>query len=316
MQINQASLRELFTGFRTLYLDAYQGAVPMWESKRLALRVPSGSKEEVIAWLGSISGMKKLEGEIQIENLAAHRYTIVNDEWEDTIAVKEFDIETDKYGVYNPRFTALGMAARQHPDELIAQLLINGFDNSCYTGKNFFDSNHEPQRGGTKFSNVGTKKLSSANYVTAKANIKSRLNAKGRPMNLGQKLLLVVSPQNEELGLQILQADYVAQTAKNTAGSENVGVAAVSNVQKGSAELMVWPQLAANPDMWFLLETGYPVTPLLMQFNLEPRLTSLQSPESDHVFKNHEYLYQAYGRYNAGYGLPELAYGSDGTAAA
>jgi phage major head subunit gpT-like protein len=123
-------------------------------------------------------------------------------------------------------------------------------------------------------------------------------------MNLGQDLVLIVSPKNEALGRSILESDFVegSATAK-----------AVSNVNKGTARLVVWPQLAANEDAWFLLECGLPVKPLIVQFEKETTLTALTSDTSDHVFKKHEFLYQAYGRYNAGYGLPELAYGSDGT---
>ncbi|MGC3991691.1 MAG: Mu-like prophage major head subunit gpT family protein [Chthoniobacteraceae bacterium] len=126
------------------------------------------------------------------------------------------------------------------------------------------------------------------------------------------KLLLIVAPQNEVTARQILQADFVQQTAQNTGGTA-IAAAAVSNVNKGTAELVVWPQLSTNPDTWFLVETGMPVKPFLFQEEKPVALNALTQPESDHVFKRHEYLYQAYGRYNAGYGLPELAYGSDGS---
>jgi phage major head subunit gpT-like protein len=75
---------------------------------------------------------------------------------------------------------------------------------------------------------------------------------------------------------------------------------------------MVWPQLAVAEDTWFLIEMGRPIKPLIMQFEKEAVMLSLTNPESDHVFKKHEFLYQAYGRYNGGYALPELAYGSTG----
>jgi phage major head subunit gpT-like protein len=65
--------------------------------------------------------------------------------------------------------------------------------------------------------------------------------------------------------------------------------------------------------MWFLFDAGYPVKPFIFQVEKETALVALNQPGDDHVFKHHEFLYQAYGRYNAGYGLPELAYGSDGT---
>lgn len=305
MQINQSTIAALYKGYRVQFLEAYQAGKAMWD--QIAMRTTSNAAEEIYHWLGSVPGMRKLIGEIAIQNLTAHKYSILNDEFESTVAVKQADIERDTYGIYNPLFQSLGLAAKQHPDELVSNLLVNGFTALDYTGTAFFAlaKKSEPD---TKFpfDNKGTKKLSAANFETARTNIKARLNSKGRPMNLGNDLLLIVSPQNESTARTILQADFI----QNASGQQ------VTNVNKGTARFVSWPQLAANPDMWFLLEVGYPVRPTILQVEKDVSLQSLTQPDSDHVFKHHEFLYQAYGRYNAGYGLPELAYGSTGTAAA
>src|SRR5581483_788657 len=250
-------------------------------------------------------------GEVVIENLAANKYAITNDEFESTVGVKKADIERDTYGVYNPLMSAMGVAAKEHPDELTADLLNNGFDSLDYTGKNFFDSNkvQDGDPKSTKFTNVATAKLGPTAFAAAKASLKSRKNSKGRPMGLGRKLQLIVPPALETIGLEILKADNIQQTARNT---DAKAVASVTNVQKGTAELVVWSRLTSD-DAWFLLETGMPVKPLIVQFEQEASFQALTNPDSDHVFKKKEFLYQAYGRYNAGYGLPQLAYGSDGS---
>ncbi len=314
MQINQANLANLTRGFRVIYEKAYQAGSPQYQD--ITLTVPSTNKEEIYDFLGAISGMKELVDEIQLENLSANGFTVKNKEWENTIAVKELDIVTDRLGLYAPLFATMGDVAAQHPDELMADLMINGFTSPCYTGKNFFDANHLPLQNGTPFTNKATYKLSAASFDAARTNIKSRLNAKGRPMNLGRKLILVVAPQNETLGKQILQADYVAQTAQNVAGTENIASAAVSNTRKGDATLKVWPQLAANPNMWFLLEVGYVMRPFLLQNIFMPRLVAVNQPGDSYVVLNHKFIYQAYGIYNAGYGMPEFAFGSTGATAA
>lgn len=296
MQINAANLVNLTKGFRTIFVQALQGASPDWA--RIAMRVPSMAASEVYHWLGAVPGMKKLVGEVNIRNLNASNYTIVNDEWESTVGVKQTDIERDTYGLYNPLMSAMGMAAAEHPDELIADLLTGGFTNLDYTGLAFFaaDKPHNPDvEGSPKFSNKGTGALSASTYKTAKANLKGRTNAEGRSMKLGRKLLLVVSPQNEDTGLEILKAERAAN------GS--------TNVQKDTAELFVFSALGTTAK-WFLLDVGHPVQPLIYQEEKPPVLEALTSMDSDHVFKNHEFLYQAYGRWQAGYGLPQLAYGS------
>jgi len=315
MQINQSTLAALFKGYRTLFLEAYQGAKTIWE--QIALRTPSTAAEEIYHWLGSVPGMRELVGDIVIQNLTAARYSILNKEFESTVAVKQADIERDTFGIYNPIMESMGLAARQHQDQLVATLLSGGFAAKDYTGKNFFDTDklHEPDNSkSAKFTNKLTTVLSADSFQAARALIKSRLNAQGRPMGLGIKLQLVVPPALEAIGRQILQADFISQLATNKAGSEIVAATAVTNVNKGTADLIVWPQLAGNDTNWFLLETAFPIRPLILQVEKEPTFASLTNPDSDHVFKRHEFLYQTYGRYNGGYGLPQLAVGSTGGA--
>jgi phage major head subunit gpT-like protein len=313
MQISGATLRNLFRGFNVIYERAYQAGDPMY--KDIVLTVPSSTKEELYNFLGAITSMRELIDEVQIQNLSANEFTIRNKEWENTIGVKELDILTDHLGIYNPMFSAMGDVAAQHPDQLVANLMINGFEADGYTGQPFFSANQKASAGAVAFTNNATYALSANSFDAARTNIKSRVNAKGRPMNLGRKLQLVVSPQNETLGKQILQADFIQQTAEN-AGGAIIGAAAVSNVRKGDATLKVWPQLANNPNYWFLLETGYVFRPFMFQQFMMPRLVAITQPNDSHVLLKHEYLYQAYAIYNAGYGMPEFAFGSTGATAA
>ncbi len=301
MQINAASVNALNKGFRVIFDTALQGAEPGWRD--IAMETSSSSASESYNWLGAVPSMKKLVGEVVIENLSASEWEIKNDEFESTIGVKQADIEQDRAGIYNPMFASLGASAGQHPDELVADLLNNGFTSKDYTGLNFFDANkkHAPNDvKSTSFSNKGVGVLSAANYSIAKKNIKGRKNGAGRAMKLGKKLLLIVPPALEDTALEILTAE------KNAAGA--------TNIQRNSAQIVVLPDLTSDT-AWFLIEAGLAVKPLLMQFEKKPTLSSLTNMESDHVFKNHEFLYQAYGRYNAGYGLPQLAYGSTGAGA-
>lgn len=297
MLVNTQNLRALFQGYRTIVMDALQGAAP--DLSPWAMITHSTGEEEVYAWLGAVPGMRELVGEIVIRNLSASDFAIKNREFESTVAVKRANIERDTYGVYDPMMRAMGIAAAQHPEELLFEVLLKGFDEKCYTGKNFFDSNHRPKKDGTAFSNVGRKKLSVANFEAARAEFKLRKNAEGRSMKIGRDLVLAVSPKNEALARQIVVADL----------APNGG----TNVNKGTARLEVRPELAEAEDAWFLFELGQPVKPFIIQNEVETEFNALDNPDSDHVFKRQEFLYQTYRRGNVGFGLPELAYGSDGS---
>ncbi|WP_043585361.1 Mu-like prophage major head subunit gpT family protein [Geminisphaera colitermitum] len=305
MQLTPHNIANLYKTLRTIFFAAYQAA-PDDVANSLAMRTQSSAAEEVYHWLGAFPGMKKLIDEIKIENVRAHNYTIPNDEWEDTIGIKQADVERDEagaVGLYRPRFQIMGDTAKQHDGEMVADLLCNGFTRKCYTGKNFFDVDHEPIPGKTKFTNKTTKKLSQANYRAGRVNIKTRKNAVGRAMKLGRDLVLLVGATNEALGFEILKAER----------SDN----GKTNVDKDTARLIVWPEIdVINPEAWFLYDAAQPVKPIIVQEEKPVDMLALDDPEDDHVFKKHEFLYQAYKRTGYGYGLPEVIYGSDGSAAA
>lgn len=302
MQINQAALTAITKGYRVLFFDALHGAKPQWPI--MAMRAPSTAGAEVYHWLGALPGMRELLGEAVVQNLTASNWTISNKEWEMTVEVGQKEIERDSYGLYNPLMQAMGQSAAEHPDELSANLLINGFTANDYTGGPFFSATHKHRVGGAvTFNNLGTKKFSADNFATARAAIKGLTNEHGRPMNLGNNLLLIVSPTYEKTARDTVIADTAANGASNT--------------NKGTANLLVWPRLAGSPHKWFLLDVGSPIKPIIFQDEKAVQLlTTANGMTTEALLATHKYLYQAYGRYNAGYGLPHLAWGSTGADAA
>lgn len=302
MVINSATLRAANKGFKKLY-DGGLAAAGKPRINDYAMRSPSSSAEENYAWLGALPGMRKIVGEINIRNLVDHGFKVANEEFEVTVGVKRKDIERDALGVYTGFFSGMGRSAGRHPDKLLAAALVAGFTTPCYTGKNFFDLNHEPQKGKAKFSNKGTKKLSAANYEAARASIKSRVDAEGEPINENPDLVLIVSPKWEAAARLILEAENLAGGGTNT--------------NKGTARLDVWNRLSgANEDMWFLVDLGAVVKPFVHQVEIETEYKALDNPDSEHAVLKQEYIYQAYGRYNVAALVPELAWGSTGADAA
>jgi len=107
----------------------------------------------------------------------------------------------------------------------------------------------------------------------------------------------VVAPGNEETGRQILLADQINGT---------------TNVYKGTAELLVVPELAGADTAWYLLCTSRPLKPLIYQERKAPRFVALDQETDDNVFMRKQYLYGVDARSNAGYGFWQMAYGSTG----
>lgn len=316
MLVNQQNVQNIFRGLRVHYDAGYQAAAPAW--MRIATATESSGSEEEYDFLSALPGMKELIGEIALKNLVAQGFTIKNREWEASVAVKRKDIERDKLGIYKPLSIDQGRAAAQHPDELMAELLVNGFSatkGKCYTGSAFFANAHVPP--GTKasksqFDNKMTEKLSPAGFQFARKLLRQRKNSEGRNLKLGSKLLLIVAPGNETVANEILKADHILQAKGDS-------FAAVSNVDKGTAESLILPELGSydgGEDMWFLMDEGRAMKPLIFQTELAPEITTVTDPQDSHVVKFKEFLFAVYARYNAGYGMPEFIVGSDGSAPA
>lgn len=296
MIVNNQNLRGIFIGFKTIFAKAFGETTTNYD--KVATVVPSETSEESYKWLGNFPKLKKWIGERQVQNLSAHGYTIKNESFEATVSVPREDIEDDKIGVYSPMIQELGQSAASHPDEIVFDLLPSGFTNKCFDGKPFFAENHPV--GKATVSNKGTAKLGPESYMTARSSIMSLKDENGKPLKLVPNLL-VVPPALEAEGRKILLADQINGT---------------TNTLKGTAELLVVPDLAVNDDAWFLLCTNRSLRPLIYQVRKQPQFVSKTSETDDNVFFSKEYVYGVDKRCNAGYGFWQMAYGSTGEATA
>jgi phage major head subunit gpT-like protein len=140
MKIDDGNLELAFKGFKAVYTDAYTSAPSHYD--KIAMTVPSASSDETYGWLGQFPQLREWTGSRVIAGLQRHGFTIKNRKFESTVRVSRDDFSDDKFGIYKPMFAEMGHAARQHPDELIFNLLRSGFTELCFDGQNFFDTNH------------------------------------------------------------------------------------------------------------------------------------------------------------------------------
>lgn len=293
MILNSATLRGLNVGFKTIFNKALDKTKPMWET--VATKVPSTTAAETYAWLGSFPRLREWIGSRQIKNLSTSDYTIRNKDFESTVAVPRNAIEDDQVGLYNPLMQDMGESAALWPDSMVFKLLKEGFDAKCYDGKTFYAADHKV--GKLTFSNKGTAALSPASYATARSNMMSLKDEEGNSLNIMPNLL-VVPPTLEGMARKILLADEID-------GS--------TNTMKGTAELLVVPELAGQDTTWHLLCTTKAIKPLLFQERETPKFVSKDAENDDNVFMNREFIYGTEARGNVGYSFWQLAYGSNGT---
>ncbi|MDE6052206.1 MAG: Mu-like prophage major head subunit gpT family protein [Lachnospiraceae bacterium] len=296
MIITSQGLQGMQSVFNALFNKAYTETTPQYE--KVAMTVPSGGSDETYGWLGQFPALREWIGEREIHNLDAIGYTIKNKDYELTISVGRNDILDDKIGIYSPLFQEMGVSAKMHPDELIFSLFAAGFSNACYDGTPFFNEKHPlDEKGNTLQSNMGTQKLSPQSYEAARSQMMTIKGESGKTLKIIPDLL-VVSPQKEATARQILFADLIS-------GS--------TNVNKNTSDLLVVPELADTPEYWFLLATKRAIKPFIFQMREKPRFVSKVQDGDDNVFFQNTFLYGCNARYNAGYGLWQLAYGSTGS---
>lgn len=144
MEISAANLTALFTGFDVVFQRGFEKPPSYYE--QIASVVRSGSRQTTYPWLGRTTAFREWLGERVVQALETHTYTIVNKNFEDTIAIDRNDIEDDTYGVYEPIIEQLGWDTKVHPDMLLFQMIKNAVANPAsvvgYDGQPFFSAQH------------------------------------------------------------------------------------------------------------------------------------------------------------------------------
>lgn len=140
MIINRSNIDHLNRGYRASFQLGLENQETFWG--RIATEVPSSTSVEDYPWLGAFPGMKKWVGDRVIKSIEQHGYSIPNEDFEDTVEVPRPKIEDDQYGIFAPRFRAMGEAVAKFPDELMFNAVVGGFTTKCYDGQNFFDADH------------------------------------------------------------------------------------------------------------------------------------------------------------------------------
>ena len=105
------------------------------------------------------------------------------------------------------------------------------------------------------------------------------------------------------MGRVILHADFIAP--QNFAGAPQVGTN--QNILKGTADLLVIPELAGRPKDWYLLDTSRAVKPFIFQLRQAPQFVQFNDPKAESVFRRRKFVYGVDARGNVGFSLWFLA---------
>jgi len=299
MIVNSSNLSAVFINLKTTFNKAFEAAPSFWD--KVAMLIPSGTSQNDYKWLSNFPQMKKWIGDKSVKSLTAFTYTLVNNDFEATVEVDRNDIEDDQLGVYAPQAQMAGFAAKQLPDEMVADLVNGVFTLLCFDGQFMVDSDHPVN--GVSVSNLGTKKLSAASQAAAIASLgvgrtamKKFKDDGGRPLNITPNILLV-PPALEDV------ANILANNDRLDDGK--------ANPYKGTISVVTDSRLTSD-DAWFLLDTTKPVKPFIYQERKKPVFVQQTDPQADDVFMRKKFKFGAEARAAGGYGFWQMIYGSTG----
>lgn len=304
MLINKASLTAVFISLKTTFQKAFDAAPSQWQET--AMRVTSESGQNDYSWLSNFPLMRKWIGDKVVRALKAFKYTIVNEDWEATLEVERNHIKDDSLGIYGPQAEMAGYSAKQLPDQIVSELKNKGFENKCYDGQYFYDTDHpvDDENGNTQsVSNKGTAPLSAATraladagYGAARTAIMTFKDNDGRPLALIPNVLEVPSAL-ETVGRSLLENEKLDDGKPNP--------------YRNTARLLVNPRLSSDT-AWFLHVTTMPVKPFIFQDREPARFVEQTDDSSDDVFMRKKYKFGAEARAAGGYAFWQMSYGSTG----
>jgi phage major head subunit gpT-like protein len=307
MQITSPNLTYLFNNFNLAFQDAYKETATWYDT--IATTKQSTTEQETYAWASRVAQLREWIGERQARSVGTYAQTIKNKDFEDTIEVDRNKILDDQYGVYDFPMKDLGRAARKWPDTLLLSVLQNGQSQIAYDGSNFFDTTHPIDVYGGQVT-AGTQQnywasgqaLTFDNYLNVRATMMAYKGEDGLPLGVVPNLL-VVPPQLEVIAKLICEGDFVAPQTLNSITQ----VGPNQNVLKGTAKVLVIPELANQPAAWYLMDVSKAIKPFIFQQRQAPQTITLRDNANENVFKRKKYVFGVDVRGNAAGGLWWLA---------
>ena len=288
MDFNQSNLDILFRTVSTNYQSAFDLTPTV--SEKIASTFPMATATVNFAFLNRIPKLRKWVGDRVVNSAYTQVRNVTSAPYEDTVSLDKFDFEDDQFSVFNYALTSLAQQSKKWPDDLVFDYILNrastenGFD-----GVPLYSTSHPVQGAGITVpgqtavqSNLFVSTaLNFDNYGSVRAKMSSLVGVDGHPLAVTPNLL-VVPPQLEQTARLILTADFLPSTA---------GTASQSNIWKGSAELLVIPELASYPQNWWLMDTTKAVKPFVFHQRKAPVMTALTSPTDANVFMSRQLIW-------------------------
>lgn len=302
MNITTSVLNGLRTTFGQQYAEAYAGT-PTWYDK-LATTIPSNNRSNTYGWLAQQLRLRPWIGPRVVQNIAEHSYVIQNLPFELTVELSKWDIRDDNLGLFSTQtIPQFAQAVKKHPDQLLAALLVA--NPLAFDGKALFADDHPTFAAASytqTYDNNFSAQLDGAGVNTVRAAMQSIIGEDGQPMGIMPRLLIVPPQLQREAEVVANSTTYALPGSPLTGGNG----ATVDNPMRGSFEILVVPELATAPTIWYMADVSKAIKPFVYQTRDPFDFVARDNPEDESVFERAVFTYGTDGRDNMGVGLPFL----------
>jgi phage major head subunit gpT-like protein len=312
----RAAIENARVSLHAFFLEALDG-IPADPLEQLAQEVPSSTAIEEYDWIGDIPGLTEWIGDRAEATIMAGSFRIANKDWASGIQIHRNEILDHKMAQIGNRVRALAQEAQYHYADLLAQVLLNGFDGTafpdigdgiCYDGSFLFANDHSSEDGPAQTNLLGGA-FSESTLETGIKNFSKLRNHTGkRPIRVRPTHILC-GPDVEPAVDRVLTRDFVPDP--------DGGDHSVSNTYKGRLTKMVSPWIRDYTDVggqdlsacWFLLDLSKPLKPLILQKREPITSTALIDWNSEEMYRRGKQRFGCQSRDNAGYGAWQCAAG-------
>ncbi len=273
MRINNGEfVSVLEPGMNLRFMDGARELPTQWQ--RLADLISSNQVTETYPWLGNTPMMERFGVERKRRKFVDYSFSITNEPYESTIAIKRQLIVTDQIGKIEAQARNFGRMFPKFLEKGVFDLLNDAATATAYDGQNYVDTDHSEGSSGTQ-SNKGTTALSTASFAAARAVGFGLKDDQGNPAGINYNLLVVPG------GLATAADEILVATVVN----------GTTNVQQGKTDVLVSGYLT-DTNNWFLIDTTGE-KPFIVQ-ELEELELGFQGKDSYVGWNRAEYEYGAY----------------------
>jgi phage major head subunit gpT-like protein len=311
MDITPGSLSALYVKYSQLFQQSILNIGINWP--KFAQLFESSTTTETHVWADRIPQMRQWFGDREVDNISLRTYSLTNQPFEKTLELDAFNVSDNKINAFAPAVQMLTMQSAKWADNLFFNstygAISGGTSFVTFDGQPFWSASHPANVDNTTLypamTNYTTSfALTSANYFTARQEMRAYIGADGLPLNVNPNLLMIGTAL-EASAIQILQTQW---TAPSVALGQNAASQVQQNAMYGTADLLVVPDMQAlngviatgNP--WILMDSTMPLKPFIYQLREAPVFYFLLSPQSSPMIARHALQMGVHTRGIGGYG--------------